>query len=219
MASKDLPADVTALGTSTERAGSTVSGPALGTVPLPSINLFQPTPFSIPEFRMPPERARAAGGTGRSLARTTPAIPDGAARSEADAPLSLRPAPTQDAKQSITPAPRVPFTFNPSSNISLGVDVFARSIPTPAPSTVYGLTSSTLGSSRSGDEFLHAFLTKLDMADRWFSVLACIGMTERNFRLLAGFDEARRDALIAKVLPEMKVMDRAILADAIRRLT
>lgn len=37
-------------------------------------------------------------------------------------------------------------------------------------------------------------------------------------RLVAGFDEARRDALIAKLVPTMSIMDRAILGDALQRL-
>ncbi|KAJ7606403.1 hypothetical protein B0H17DRAFT_1154069 [Mycena rosella] len=72
--------------------------------------------------------------------------------------------------------------------------------------------------ARSSGIFLERFLADITLATGWLANLQSIGMTEANLRVMADWAEPRRDALIAKVVPAMSVMDRALLGEAISRL-
>ncbi|KAJ7607653.1 hypothetical protein DFH06DRAFT_214950 [Mycena polygramma] len=58
-----------------------------------------------------------------------------------------------------------------------------------------------------------------DSPSQWYSELHAIGMIEKHARRLSCLEESRRDALLAKVLPSMSIMDRALLSDAIQHIS
>ncbi|KAJ7138300.1 hypothetical protein C8R44DRAFT_976071 [Mycena epipterygia] len=165
--------------------------------------------FPLPPPRVPRAERLTAG-------RSNTQIPSTEGSSLPPTPPSSIPA-SQGAFSFKVPVPVC--TMNPGL-------LAGRSMPTPSPSVPQPLSSSAgssasskvLLSSNAFDAFLRNFLTELNFTASWFAVLASIGMTEANMRLVAGFDEARRDALIAKLVPTMSIMDRAILGDAIQRL-
>ncbi|KAJ7205717.1 hypothetical protein GGX14DRAFT_458329 [Mycena pura] len=71
--------------------------------------------------------------------------------------------------------------------------------------------------ARPSGIFLERFLADIALAT-WLATLQSVGMTEANLRVMADWEEPRRDALIAKVVPAMSIMDRALLGEAISRL-
>ncbi|KAJ7123027.1 hypothetical protein C8R44DRAFT_735633 [Mycena epipterygia] len=68
------------------------------------------------------------------------------------------------------------------------------------------------------DIFLYDFLAEIGFVG-WYTTLEAIGMVEGNLYIVARLDESCRDDLIANLVPWMSIMDRAILGDAIHRLT
>ncbi|KAJ7779315.1 hypothetical protein DFH07DRAFT_765608 [Mycena maculata] len=72
--------------------------------------------------------------------------------------------------------------------------------------------------ARPSGTFLERLLADIALATGWLATLQSLGMTEANLRVMADWEEGRRDALIAKVVPAMSIMDRALLGEAISRL-
>ncbi|KAJ7611489.1 hypothetical protein DFH06DRAFT_1485109 [Mycena polygramma] len=103
-----------------------------------------------------------------------------------------------------------------ASNSSESVSFKQRAAPRAVNVSAKQLLAHLNGED-SSSQFLRELLHDIGLA-AWYPKLERIGMTEAHLRTLSRFKEPRRDALLAKVLPTMSVMERALLSDAIQHI-
>ncbi|KAJ6587445.1 hypothetical protein DFH09DRAFT_1307672 [Mycena vulgaris] len=113
---------------------------------------------------------------------------------------------TATTARNAAPAPAVPLISRSSSS--------AQS-PPPYASSAHQVPVS---SSEADDELLSSLLAGLSLGQRWLATLHGRGVTEESMRVLGRFESGRRDAVLALVAPEMSMMDRALIGDAISRI-
>ncbi|KAJ7030210.1 hypothetical protein C8F04DRAFT_1236654 [Mycena alexandri] len=122
------------------------------------------------------------------------------------APAAMPPSRTLNAHARATH-----YTFTASAATSAPADGASASLDAPP-------AYAAAPAARPSGSFLERLLTDIALATGWLATLQSIGMTEANLRVMADWEEQRRDALIAKVVPAMNIMDRALLGEAISRL-
>ncbi|KAF7371174.1 hypothetical protein MSAN_00752900 [Mycena sanguinolenta] len=100
----------------------------------------------------------------------------------------------------------------PDSDIPDGRN--SENLPPPYDSVSSPHLASGLGPIR--DNFLYPLLVDVSLS-HWFDAISSTGMTVDNLRTIARFDDARRDAFFARLIPSMDAVDRALLVDAVGR--
>ncbi|KAJ7775382.1 hypothetical protein B0H16DRAFT_43083 [Mycena metata] len=133
---------------------------------------------------------------------------------------------TSAASHHASPPP-VPHTAPAAMPPSRTLNAHAQATHYTFPAAPTGSASASLAAppaytaapaARPSGSFLERLLTDIGLVAGWLATLRAIGMTEANLRVMADWEEQRRDVLIAKVVPAMSIMDRALLGEAISRL-